>query len=167
LKCESMSVRLTELEKKITTMLARMKKDGVDVFGHRELAEFFNKDPRVFNGYLIKFSEMGILRYKGRKKNQHTYSISDKVYDLLTSIIEPAEEKKLIERRKQKVTRQVFGKKLFTTTKEEVTEISPKPSELSRESESSLSTGIGVSQMNVKASYTKKDRRKMEFEENR
>jgi hypothetical protein len=143
-----------------------MKKEKDNVFGHKELAEELGKDPRLLNSHLIRLGKIGFLVYKGRKNDQHTYSVTKKVYDLANSINSPVAEK-LVERKTQEVSHKILGKEIFSTTKVEKKEVSPKPSKVTDESQKSMSGGLETVRLSGQVSYAQSDRTRLEFEKHK
>lgn len=150
----------TDLDKKIITIFAKLADKGHKGIGHKELALHLKKDPPLFRGHLLRLERMGLLRSKGWKKNQQMFTMTKKGIQEALLIGEPHE---MIERKKVKVTRKLGFPDILTTTKEEEKVVSPIPSTITDESESSVEGGLGTPQFNLKASYAEKHRQKMEF----
>lgn len=153
---KELNVELSDYEKRILRTMAKLADKGYKEVGDKGLAEFLEDDnPHLFNGYLMRLKKKGLLKYKGWKKNQHVYTIAKRGYILALSIGKAAEQRKL--------TIEEKTKHLGIPTTEKKTVISPAPSTLETESESSVGGSIGTLQLNVQASHTQKDRKKLEF----
>jgi len=153
---KKVSILLSDYEKDILVAIARLAEKGYKMVGHRELAVHFEEDnPKLFNCRLKSLREKGLLRYRGHKQNQHWYSITNDGLRALSISKTTVEQKMKI---KEKT------KHLGITTTEKETVVSPIPSSLETESQSSIAGGVGVSQSNIQGSYTQKDKKKLEFE---
>ena len=153
-------------EKKMMTALSRMSGETRRVFGHKELAEEVGIDPRKVNIILKKLHREGLLEYEGLKNDQYTYLVKRKLY-AQAGLLNAQPQEKLVEKRKLKVTREILGRKISSTTKVETKEVSPKPSKVTEESEKSLSGGLGTPQLVGQVEYRQSERAKLEFEKNK
>lgn len=148
---------LSDHEKNILKMMAKLADKGYSEVGHEDLARLLkDENPQVFNYYVRTVVKKGLLRYMGKRKGQYMYSIKKKGYLLAQSLDHPPTQKKLVVKEKTK--------HLGITTTEKETVVSPVPSRLETQSASSLGASAGTSSSSVSASYSQTDKKKLDFE---